>query len=82
MILTAVLSGDGPLVSEWLGLFAAVSGLIYLLFPGLSTRAPVGSTLTLTSPLTADALGEDTEDLVGGGVRPEPPSLTANDSYG
>jgi len=33
------------LVSEWLGLFAAVMGLVYLLFPGLSAPPFVGSAL-------------------------------------
>jgi drug/metabolite transporter (DMT)-like permease len=45
MILNALLSGEGPLVSEWLGLFAAVTGLVYLLFPGLSAPPFVGSAL-------------------------------------
>jgi drug/metabolite transporter (DMT)-like permease len=45
MILIALLSGEGPLVSEWLGLFAAVLGLVYLMFPGLSAPPPVGSAL-------------------------------------
>ena len=45
MILNALLSGEGPLVSEWLGLFAAVMGLVYLLFPGLSAPPFVGSAL-------------------------------------
>jgi uncharacterized membrane protein (DUF441 family) len=38
----------------------------------------VGATVlrrgTRSRPLTAGGLAKDTEDLVGGGVRPEPPS--------
>jgi drug/metabolite transporter (DMT)-like permease len=45
MILIALFSRQGPLVSEWLGLLAAVAGLIYLLWPGLSAPPPVGSAL-------------------------------------
>ena len=45
MILIALFSREGPLVSEWLGLLAAVMGLIYLLWPGLSAPPPVGSAL-------------------------------------
>jgi len=45
MILIALLSGEGPRPSEWLGLFAAVLGLVYLMWPGLSAPPPVGSAL-------------------------------------
>lgn len=45
MLLVALLSGERPHVLEWLGWFAAVSGLVYLLFPGLSAPSPIGSAL-------------------------------------
>ena len=45
IICAALASGERPAVSEWCGLLAALGGLIYLVFPGLS--AP---------PLTSSAL--------------------------
>lgn len=36
MIISALASGERPRVLEWIGLIAALGGLIYLVFPGLS----------------------------------------------
>lgn len=36
MLIFAVISGERPKLLEWLGFLIAVSGLIYLVFPGLS----------------------------------------------
>lgn len=36
MIISALVSGERPKFLEWIGLFAALGGLIYLVFPGLS----------------------------------------------
>ena len=36
MLISAVISGERPKILEWLGFLIAVSGLIYLVFPGLS----------------------------------------------
>ncbi len=37
MIIAALAGGERPKVLEWLGLFAALGGLIYLVFPGLAS---------------------------------------------
>ena len=42
MISAAVFSGEKPKITEWFGLIFAVGGLIYLVFPGLSSP-PVSS---------------------------------------
>jgi drug/metabolite transporter (DMT)-like permease len=45
MILVALLSDERPFVLEWLGLLAALAGLVYLLLPGLSAPSSIGSAL-------------------------------------
>jgi drug/metabolite transporter (DMT)-like permease len=45
MIGTGFYSGERPRSLEWLGLFIAISGLIYLVSPGLSRPSPFGSAL-------------------------------------
>ena len=45
MIIFALRSGERPRILEWVGLFLALGGLVYLVFPGLSAPSPVGSTL-------------------------------------
>ena len=45
MILAALLSGERPARLEWLGLVAALAGLVYLVSPGLSAPSPAGSVL-------------------------------------
>lgn len=45
MIIFALLKGERPRVLEWLGLIAALGGLIYLVFPGLAAPPPVSSLL-------------------------------------
>jgi len=45
MIIVALRSGERPHVLEWTGLFLALGGLTYLVFPGLSAPAPLGSAL-------------------------------------
>lgn len=45
MLAAAVLSGERPAPIQWIGLAAALGGLIYLVSPGLSAPAPVGSAL-------------------------------------
>ena len=43
MILVALKNGEGPLALEWTGLFLALGGLVYLVFPGLTAPSPLGS---------------------------------------
>ncbi len=45
MLIIALRSGERPHILEWLGLFLALGGLVYLVFPGLSAPAPLGSAL-------------------------------------
>ncbi len=41
MLISAIVSGERPKISEWIGFFVAIFGLIYLVFPGLSAP-PLG----------------------------------------
>jgi drug/metabolite transporter (DMT)-like permease len=45
MLAAAVLSGERPAAVQWLGLLAALGGLVYLVSPGLSAPSPAGSAL-------------------------------------
>ena len=45
MMIAALRSGERPHVLEWMGLFLALAGLVYLVFPGLTAPSPLGSTL-------------------------------------
>ena len=45
MIVAALYAGERPRFPEWMGLFLALGGLVYLVFPGLSAPSPLGSAL-------------------------------------
>lgn len=45
MIIAGLASGERPTAAEWLGLLIAVAGLIYLVFPGVSSPSPAGAAL-------------------------------------
>ena len=45
MIIAALYGGERPHFLEWMGLFLALGGLVYLVFPGLKAPSPLGSTL-------------------------------------
>ena len=45
MIIVALRSGERPSPLEWAGLFLALGGLVYLVFPGLTAPSPLGSAL-------------------------------------
>jgi len=45
MILVALRTGERPHPLEWLGLVAALGGLVYMVLPGLSAPSPSGSAL-------------------------------------
>lgn len=49
MLLVALQSGERPQLLEWCGLLLALGGLVYLVFPGLSAPAPLGSLLMMTA---------------------------------
>ncbi len=46
MIFVALWSGERPKILEWIGLFSALGGLVYLVFPGLSSP-PLFSSLLM-----------------------------------
>lgn len=72
MISAAFAAGEKPSAAEWLGLIAALGGLIYLVFPGLSAPPPLFSSAlmalagvswgfyTLRGRGSADPLGDTT----------------------
>ena len=45
MIIAALNSGERPHIFEWIGLFLALGGLVYLVFPGLAAPSPLDSVL-------------------------------------
>lgn len=49
MIIVALRSGERPNSMEWIGLFLALSGLVYLVLPGLTAPSPLGSGLMAVS---------------------------------
>lgn len=49
MIIYGLFAGERPFWIEWLGLFLAISGLIYLLLPGLSAPPLLGAALMLVA---------------------------------
>ena len=49
MILAALRSGERPHRLEWLGVLLALSGLVYLVLPGLRAPSPLGSALMVTA---------------------------------
>lgn len=71
MLLTALLQGERPHLTEWLGLSLAISGLMYLVFPGLSAPDLLGAFLMLAAGI---AWGFYT--LKGKGVK-DPLEMTA-----
>ena len=51
MLSMAILRGERPHMSEWLGLVVAISGLAYLVLPGLSAPDPLGALLMIMAGL-------------------------------
>jgi drug/metabolite transporter (DMT)-like permease len=45
MIGVGIVSGEQPHASEWLGLFTALGGLVYLVAPGVTSPDPLGALL-------------------------------------
>ena len=68
MILAALLAGERPAQLEWLGLVAALVGLIYLVSPGLSAPSAAGSLLMGLAGISwglYSLLGRGVQDPVG-----------------
>src|SRR5689334_3803081 len=49
MLIVALRSGERPHILEWIGLFLALGGLVYLVFPGLSAPPVLGSALMVVA---------------------------------
>ena len=49
MIVAALYDGERPRFLEWIGLFLALGGLVYLVFPGLKAPSPLGSALMVAA---------------------------------
>jgi drug/metabolite transporter (DMT)-like permease len=49
MIAVGLYTGERPAILEWLGLFVAIAGLIYLVSPGITAPSIVGSLLMATA---------------------------------
>jgi drug/metabolite transporter (DMT)-like permease len=49
MIAVGLYTGERPEILEWLGLFIAITGLVYLVSPGLTAPSGVGSILMATA---------------------------------
>jgi drug/metabolite transporter (DMT)-like permease len=75
MIIAALAGGERPRILEWLGLFAALGGLIYLVLPGLAAPPLLSSLLmafagvawgfyTLRGKKSANPLAETTGNFV------------------
>jgi drug/metabolite transporter (DMT)-like permease len=52
MLSNALIKGERPHFSEWLGLLTAIGGLIYLILPGLSAPDPFGALLMFIAGLS------------------------------
>lgn len=52
MLIVALRSGERPRLLEWIGLFLAFGGLVYLVFPGLSAPSPLGSALMMVAGIS------------------------------
>ncbi len=68
MLSAALLAGERPGQLEWLGLVAALAGLVYLVSPGLSAPPPAGSVLMGLAGISwglYSLLGRRVEDPVG-----------------
>jgi drug/metabolite transporter (DMT)-like permease len=49
MVVLALRGGERPHLLEWVGLFLALAGLVYLVFPGLTAPSPIGSGLMIVA---------------------------------
>jgi drug/metabolite transporter (DMT)-like permease len=75
MIVAALYAGERPRFLEWIGLFLALGGLVYLVFPGLKAPSPLGSALmaaagiawgfyTLRGRGSSDPLGDTASNFI------------------
>lgn len=52
MLIVALRSGERPHILEWIGLFLALGGLVYLVFPGLTAPSQLGSALMIMAGIS------------------------------
>lgn len=52
MLMVALRSGERPHILEWIGLFLALGGLVYLVFPGLTSPPLLGSALMMIAGIS------------------------------
>jgi drug/metabolite transporter (DMT)-like permease len=79
MIAVAMFRGERPRTLEWLGLVAAVGGLVYLVFPGLASP-PLESSLLMAAAgaawgfysLRGRGIGDPLSDTTGNFIRSVP----------
>jgi drug/metabolite transporter (DMT)-like permease len=75
MIAVGLYTGERPEILEWLGLFIAISGLIYLVSPGITAPSTIGSILMATAGIAwgiyslrgrgaSDPIGVTTENFL------------------
>ena len=79
MILVALRSGERPQFLEWLGVLLALSGLVYLVMPGLKAPSLLGSTLMIMAgiawgvySLRGRGTGSPLADTAGNFIRAVP----------
>ena len=83
MILVGLRSGERPRLLEWLGILLALSGLVYLVVPGLRAPSPLGSALMTVAgiawgiySLRGRGAGSPLADTTGNFIRTVPLILT------
>lgn len=79
MILAALRSGERPQLLEWMGVLLALSGLVYLVMPGLKAPSPLGSALMMMAgiawgvySLRGRGTGSPLADTTGNFIRAVP----------
>ncbi len=68
MIAVGLYTGERPEILEWLGLFIAITGLIYLVSPGITAPSTAGSVLMATAGIAwgiYSLRGRGTRDPIG-----------------
>ena len=85
MLIYALGSGERPHVLEWAGLFVALAGLVYLVFPGLTAPSPFRSALMAIAgiswgfySLRGRGTRDPLSDTTGNFVRATPFVVAAN----
>ncbi|MEO5888505.1 MAG: DMT family transporter [Anaerolineales bacterium] len=79
MILAALRSGERPQLLEWMGVLLALSGMVYLVMPGLKAPSPLGSALMMMAgiawgvySLRGRGTGSPLADTTGNFIRAVP----------